>query len=90
MELPSSEAVILTDANGNPARVKVVSNEGVTGNYKSSEGVGGEAVWGTRARWMELYGKIGDEKISRYNSLRGVGTFHPLVSVVDISKATPA
>jgi hypothetical protein len=64
LELPSSEAVILTDAKGNPARVKVVSNEGVTGNYKSSEGVGGEAVWGTRARWMELYGKIGDEKIS--------------------------
>lgn len=64
LELPSRDAVILTDAKGNPAKVKVVSNEGVTGDYKSSEGVSGEAVWGTRARWMELYGKIGDEKIS--------------------------
>ncbi len=42
----------------------MVSNEGVTGNYRSSEGVTGEAVWSTRARWMLLYGNIGDEKVS--------------------------
>ena len=29
------------------------------------------------------------ENISQYNTLRGVETFHPLVSVVDMSKATP-
>ncbi len=64
LELPSKEDVALTDAQGNPAKVKASSNEGVTGNYISSEGVKGEAVWGTRARWMNLYGSIGDEKIS--------------------------
>jgi len=64
LELPSKDDVILTDAQGKPTLVKALSNEGVTGNYLSSEGVQGEAVWGTRARWMELNGSIGDEKIS--------------------------
>jgi hypothetical protein len=35
-----------------------------TGNYRSSEGVTGASVWSTRARWMNLYGTIGDEKVS--------------------------
>jgi len=64
LELPSKEDVTLSDARGNPTTVKAMSNEGVTGNYRSSEGVTGEAVWGTRAKWMDLYGSIGNEKIS--------------------------
>jgi hypothetical protein len=64
LELPSKEDVVLTDAQGNPAIVKALPNEEVTGNYMSSEGVSGDSVWGTRARWMDLYGSIGDEKIS--------------------------
>jgi len=35
-----------------------------SGNYRSSEGVTGLDVWGTRAKWMDLFGNIGDEKIS--------------------------
>jgi hypothetical protein len=64
LELPSKEDITLTDAQGNPTTVKKMSNEAVSGNYKSSEGVTGEAVWGTRAKWMDLYGNIGNEKIS--------------------------
>jgi hypothetical protein len=64
LELPSKEDVVLTDAQGNPTTVKKMSNEGVSGNYRSSEGVTGEDVWSTRAKWMDLYGNIGDEKIS--------------------------
>lgn len=64
LELPSKEDVTLTDAQGNPTTVSSLSNDGITGNYRSSEGVTGEAVWGTRAKWMELYGSIGDENIS--------------------------
>jgi len=64
LELPSNEALILLDADGKPGKEKVVTNEGVTGNYRSSEGITGEAVWSTRAKWMNLYGSIGDEKIS--------------------------
>jgi hypothetical protein len=64
LELPSDEELTLTDAQGNPTTVKKMSNEGVTGNYRSSEGTTGLEVWSTRARWMNLYGTIGDEKIS--------------------------
>lgn len=64
LELPSKGEVTLTDAQGNPTTVKQLSNEGVTGNYKSSEGAEGEGVWGTRAAWMDLEGTIGNEAIS--------------------------
>ena len=64
LELPSKEALTLTDAQGNPTTVKKMSNEGVTGNYRSSEGITGEDVWSTRAKWMNLYGNFGDEKVS--------------------------
>jgi hypothetical protein len=64
LELPSQGEIILYNAKGNPEKVKEMSNEGISGNYLSSEGVSGEAVWGTRARWMDLYGNIGNEKIS--------------------------
>jgi hypothetical protein len=64
LELPSNEALILIDSTGKAASKKVTTNEGVTGNYRSSEGVSGEAVWGTRAKWMALDGIIGNEKIS--------------------------
>jgi hypothetical protein len=64
LELPSSQGVTLLDANGNPSGEKNTKNEGVSGNYRSSEGVTGESVWGTRAKWMDLFGIIGEEKIS--------------------------
>lgn len=64
LELPSKGEVTLTDAQGNPTTVKQMSNEGVTGNYRSSEGIEGEEVWSTRAAWMDLYGAIGNEEIS--------------------------
>lgn len=64
LELPSKDEVIMTDAQGNPTTVAKMSNEGVTGNYKSSEGITGDAVWSTRAKWMELSGTIGNEKIA--------------------------
>ena len=64
LELPSKDKAALIDAQGNLSTVKASANEGVTGNYRSSEGVTGEAVWSTRAKWMDLYGSIGNEKIS--------------------------
>lgn len=64
LELPAQGEIVLYSANGEPERVKAMSNEGITGNYRSSEGKTGLGVWGTRARWMDLYGNIGDEDIS--------------------------
>ena len=64
LELPSEGKITVVDENGNPKEKDNASNEGITGNYRSSEGVTGIDVWGTRARWMFLYGQIKDEKIS--------------------------
>jgi len=64
LELPSKNGVTLLDYNYNPSKEKDTLNKGVTGNYRSSEGIIGEDVWGTRARWMNLFGIISDEKIS--------------------------
>lgn len=64
LELPSNKPDIFLDAHGNPTETKVLDNTGVTGNYLSSEGVEGEAAWGTRGRWMELYGTMADEKVA--------------------------
>jgi len=64
LELPINEMVALLDASGKPSATKVPAANGATGNYRSSKGITGEAVWGTRAKWMDLYGTIGEEKIS--------------------------
>lgn len=64
LELPSKDEVIMTDAQGNPTTVKKMTNEGVSGSYRSSEGVKDDAVWSTRAKWMDLNGTIGNEKIA--------------------------
>ncbi len=64
LELPSSGTVEMYNADGTLTKIKDTVNIGITGNYISSEGIEGEAVWGTRARWMKLEGSIGDEEIS--------------------------
>jgi len=64
LELPSKEGLILLDSKGNPSSEKDSLSKGVSGNYLSSEGITGESVWGTRARWMQLSGLIGEEKVS--------------------------
>jgi hypothetical protein len=64
LEQPSSEPLVFTDASGRPTTVKVLDNKGVTGLYRSSEGKTGDAVWGTRARWTMLSGKVDQEAIA--------------------------
>ena len=64
LELPSEDNVTLLDPSGKPGKEKASENRGVRGNYRSSEGVTGLDVWGTRARWMDLYGIVGNERIS--------------------------
>lgn len=64
LEMPSKTPVILIDSTGKPSAIPDSLNIGVSGMYRSSEGVVGEDVWGTRARWMNLSGIIGNEKIS--------------------------
>lgn len=55
-EMPSNESLIFTDEKGNPTTVKATDNTGVTGMYISSQGLKGDAVWGTRNSWVYLSG----------------------------------
>ncbi|PSR54851.1 hypothetical protein AHMF7605_15745 [Adhaeribacter arboris] len=64
LEHPSDKPEVFTDASGKATPVAKLNNEGVTGKYRSSEGKEGDAVWGTRGRWVNLTGKINQEPIS--------------------------
>ena len=64
LEQPADKPEIFTDASGKPAKAAVLDNKGVTGEYLSSEGLKGDAVWGTRGRWCILTGKIDAEPIT--------------------------
>ena len=56
-EMPSDQPLIFTDDKGNPTTVEAIDNTGVTGMYTSSQGLKGDAVWGTRNDWVLLSGK---------------------------------
>ncbi len=64
LEHPSDKPEVFTDANGISTGVPVINNDGVNGNYISSNGVEGTDTWGKRADWINLTSSIGDEKIS--------------------------
>ncbi len=64
LEHPTRQPECFTDAAGQPTDVPVLDNAGVTGHYYSSEGREGDDVWGTRGRWVNLAGRVGDEEIS--------------------------
>lgn len=63
LHLPSDKPETFTDALGNKTTVSPDSKD-ATGNYLSSEGITGNDVWSTRARWMDLYGNIEGEDVS--------------------------
>jgi hypothetical protein len=64
LELPTNERVELTDSRGNKTQIPVMNNKDVTGDYLSSEGIKGSAVWGTRARWVALSGTIKGKNVT--------------------------
>lgn len=64
LEEPSNRPEVFTDEQGNPTKVPVMDNTGVTGMYLSSEGkVGEKEAWGTRAKWMTLSGTAKGEEV---------------------------
>ena len=64
LEQPSTTPEVFTDAAGHATTVPVLSNEGVSGRYHSSEGLEGDSVWGTRGRWTMLRGSVGGEPVT--------------------------
>ena len=64
LEAPATQAEMFTDASGRRTEVAVLSNEGVNGKYFTSEGIEGDAVWGTRGRWAALGGVLDGEPVT--------------------------
>lgn len=64
LEHPSDKPEIFTDASGIATAVPTLNNEGVVGKYRSSEGLEGDAVWGTRGNWVNLTGEVKGEKVA--------------------------
>jgi hypothetical protein len=64
LQLSSKEDIVLNESRGGTTTVKAMANDDINGNYRSSEGITGDSVWSTRARWMDLHGNIGSEKIA--------------------------
>lgn len=64
LEQPSKTPEKFVDATGRATAVAVLDNTGVTGQYTSSEGKVGDAVWGTRGRWAMLTGIVGTEPVT--------------------------
>lgn len=63
LEQPSNVPEKFTDASGHTTTVAVLDNTGVAGRYLSSEGKAGDAVWGTRGRWVTLTGVVNGEPV---------------------------
>lgn len=64
LEQPADKPELFTDASGTATSVPVLDNTGVTGQYVSSEGKKGDAVWGTRGRWTLLGGRFASEPVT--------------------------
>jgi len=64
LEHPSTEPETYIDKNGGYTAMPTVNTEGVSGEYISSEGLKGNAVWGTRGTWVSLRGKFKQHPVS--------------------------
>jgi len=64
LELPVKGKVKLVDSHGNITEVEASNDNMANGNYLSSEGITGKEVWGTRGKWMKLYGTVNGEKVA--------------------------
>lgn len=64
LEHPATKPEVFADASGKATPVPVLDNTGVTGMYTSSEGLKGDAVWGTRGRWTFLSATLGTEPVT--------------------------
>lgn len=64
LELPAKGQVEVTDSHGKVTKVDATNDGIAKGNYLSSEGIEGEAVWATRGKWMKLYGSVNGEKVA--------------------------
>jgi hypothetical protein len=63
-ELPSDETARYVDANGKITEGNLAEFVPATGDYLSSEGIRGNDVWSTRAKWVTLFGRKDGRDVS--------------------------
>lgn len=68
LESPAEKGGTFIDSNGNATQVDAASSGSAelaaSGEYRTSEGIAGTAVWGTRGRWCALTGHTGDHVVN--------------------------
>ncbi|MGD0295268.1 MAG: PmoA family protein [Terracidiphilus sp.] len=64
LESPTEKGGIFLDASGRPTKVDAADTSSATGVYLTSEGVKGDAAWGTRGRWCTLTGHTGSHTVA--------------------------
>lgn len=64
LEDPADTGGEFKDASGRVVKMTNVDTTGVTGQYLSSEGKVGAAVWGTRGAWTKLSGRVGGQDVT--------------------------
>lgn len=64
LQIPTQQDQKFTDDKGNVTLVKGGTDKVANGNYISSEGKIGDAVWSTRAEWVKVHGKMGTDSVS--------------------------
>ena len=64
LEHPTNNPQYAIGKDGKPTKEPILLNETATGKYTNSVGQEKEEVWGKRADWVRLEGKIGQEKVA--------------------------
>jgi hypothetical protein len=64
LQIPAKDDQEFTDNKGNKTLVKGGTDRIANGNYLTSEGITGDAAWGTRGVWCKVYGKMGNDSVS--------------------------
>ena len=64
LEDPAEKSGEFKDASGRVTKMANMDTSGVTGQYLSSEGKVGGAVWGTRGAWTKLSGKVNGKDVT--------------------------
>jgi hypothetical protein len=64
LESPTEKGGVYLDSSGRPTKVDAANNSSSTGVYLTSEGVQGDAAWGTRGRWCTLTGHTGSHTVA--------------------------
>jgi hypothetical protein len=64
LESLNEKGGIFMDASGRPTKVDAADTTAATGVYLTSEGVQGDAAWGTRGRWCTLTGHTGNHTVA--------------------------